>query len=344
MILARGKAAGLDVAEWLDERSVLGVCQLVVVSADRAVQGEFLHYAKGLQLRHQLAHVFFDECHVAFTNTSYRERLRELWTLRYLECPFTGLTATLMVELEHVLRRQLCIENAKIFRQSTTRKTIWYQVCDIGEAPLLPQVIKFVEDIGQLARGKRDVFYVRSYQAGNRLSAELECPFYKARCDDKGKLLKEWSHGTGGWIVATGALGTGINIEGIEWVVHAGRPYGLTSFVQQSGRGGRSGEISNSVITTPVEESQPRNKHITEYSVEAVDEDAMTTYNQTQECRRKVLHHYFDRTVEGVVRTDCMSTDSVLCDMSGHCRHPGRHEYRFWSRAYQSTLAIRAGR
>ena len=30
-----------------------------MVSADRAVQGEFLHYAKGLELEEQLAHVFF---------------------------------------------------------------------------------------------------------------------------------------------------------------------------------------------------------------------------------------------------------------------------------------------
>ena len=52
--------------------------QLVVVSADLAVQGAVLHYAKGLELSKQLAHVFFDECHVVLTDTSYRERLREL--------------------------------------------------------------------------------------------------------------------------------------------------------------------------------------------------------------------------------------------------------------------------
>jgi hypothetical protein len=35
-----------------------------------------LHYAKGLELSGQLAHVFFDECYVAFTDTSYREQSR----------------------------------------------------------------------------------------------------------------------------------------------------------------------------------------------------------------------------------------------------------------------------
>jgi superfamily II DNA helicase RecQ len=123
-IVTRGQGAGLQCEEWRNKRSGHELQQLIVVSADRAVQGEFLHYAKGLELGGQLAHVFFDECHVAFTDTSYRERLRELWRLRYLDCPFTALTATLMVELEEVLRERLCIDNAQIFRRSTARRTI----------------------------------------------------------------------------------------------------------------------------------------------------------------------------------------------------------------------------
>jgi hypothetical protein len=73
------------------------------------------------------------------------------------------------------------------------------------------------------------VVYVRSYATGGTVSGALTCPFYKARADDKGELLHEWI-GSCGWIVATGALGTGINIEDIVFVVHIDRPYGLTSF------------------------------------------------------------------------------------------------------------------
>jgi superfamily II DNA helicase RecQ len=55
-----------------------------------------------------------------------------------------------------------------------------------------------------------------------------------------------------GWIVATGALGTGINIEGIVYIVHVDRPYRLTSFIQQSGRNSRNGEVSDSIIIARV--------------------------------------------------------------------------------------------
>jgi superfamily II DNA helicase RecQ len=320
-IVVRGQAAGLQCEEWRDEKSGHELQQLVVVSADRAVQGEFLHYAKGLELGGQLAHVFFDECHVAFTDTSYRERLRELWTLRYLDCPFTGLTATLMVVLEDVLRERLSIPNAVVFRRSTARRTIRYRVIDSGYEPPSSVATQFVQQL-QLPRQERGVVYVRSYTTGKIISEALGCPFYRAKADDKGEVLQEWIHGPRGWIVATGALGTGINIEGIVYVVHVDRPYGLTSFVQQSGRGGRNGEVSDSIIITRVKNSSGwrRREILSAYSVEKVDEDAMTAFIQTSTCRRKVLGQYFDHESEVI---DCISTDSVFCDRCKVSNGPG---------------------
>ena len=104
--------------------------QLLIVSADRAVEGDFLHFAKGLELNKQLAHVFFDECHVAVTDTSYRAKLRELWQLRYLQCRFTCLTATLLITIKSVLRANLLLEHAQLYRQSTIRPIIRYRVID----------------------------------------------------------------------------------------------------------------------------------------------------------------------------------------------------------------------
>jgi superfamily II DNA helicase RecQ len=55
---------------------------------------------------------------------------------------------------------------------------------------------------------------------GKVVSEALQYPFYKARADDKGEVLQEWIRSDGGWIVATSALGAGINIKGIVCVVH----------------------------------------------------------------------------------------------------------------------------
>jgi superfamily II DNA helicase RecQ len=113
---------------------------------------------------------------------------------------------------------------------------------------------QFVQQL-QLASQKREVVYVRSYTTSKVISEALNYAFYKAKADDKGEVLQEWIKGGRGWIIATRALRTGINIKGIVYVVHVDRLYRLTSFIQQSGRRGRSGEVSDSIIIAQVQNS-----------------------------------------------------------------------------------------
>ncbi|KAM5527636.1 transposase-like protein [Fusarium oxysporum f. sp. phaseoli] len=70
---------------------------------------------------------------------------------------------------------------------------------------------------------------------------------------DQAVALQDWVDGRDGqrWIAATTGLGTGVDIKGIVGVIHAGPPFGLVDFVQQTGRGGRQrGEAVDSVIVT----------------------------------------------------------------------------------------------
>jgi hypothetical protein len=54
-----------------------------------------------------------------------------------------------------------------------------------------------------------------------------------------------------------------------------------------------------------------RKEILSAYSVEQIDEEAMTEFIQARTCRRKVLSQYFDRESKP---TDCHRTDSVFCD------------------------------
>jgi superfamily II DNA helicase RecQ len=267
-----------------------------------------------MELNGQLSHMFFDEGHVAFTDRSYRTKLRDLWKLRYLDCPFTVLTATLMPKLEGKLREQLLIPDAVLFRRSTVRPRIQYRVVDSNDEVPLEVGVSFIRGLGPLPQGKKGVIYVRSYATGEKISHELDCPFYKATAEQKSELLQEWTEGSGGWIVATGALGTGINIRGIIYVIHIDRPYGLTSFAQQSGRGGRDGDVSQSIVIVRAKTTRPykRSGIISEYSTEQVDEEAMTAYIQSKGCRRLVLGEYFDGEIMGEV--NCRVMDYAFCD------------------------------
>ena len=311
-IVARAWASGLSCQEWQGKESLVTTPQLIVVSADKAVTSDFLHHAKGLELDGQLAHIFLDECHVAITDTSYRKRLRQLHQLRHCHCPFTCLTATLLVPLEPVLRANLLLHDATLFRRSTMRPTIQYDVLAIESAPS-EFAVTFVQTL-PLPPSRRGIIYVRSYTTGDVISSKLRCLFYKAHADEKAAILNQWASGSGsgGWIVATGALGTGIDIQGVTYIVHVDRPYGLTSFMQQSGRGGRGGEESKSFVI--IRSGGGRRRHaalVTAYTVEDKDEEALSEFLSTQSCRRAVLAQYMDGVSTGA---ECVRSGSVLCD------------------------------
>jgi len=121
-----------------------------------------------------------------------------LWKLRYLNCPFTVLTATLIVQLEGKLRDQLLIPDAVLFRRSTVRPTIQYQVVDSQKEMPSKAGIGVVRKLGPFPEGKRGVVYVRSYTTAEMVSQELDCPFYKATADQKSEVLEESRQGSGG--------------------------------------------------------------------------------------------------------------------------------------------------
>ena len=60
-------------------------------------------------------------------------------------------------------------------------------------------------------------------------------------------LFRSWVR-YGGLIVATSALGTGVDFPGIVIILHVDLPYGMIDFAQESGRGGRAGEDVDSVV------------------------------------------------------------------------------------------------
>ncbi len=89
-------------------------------------------------------------------------------------------------------------------------------------------------------------------------------------------------------------LRTGIDILGVVYIVHLGRLYRLTSFMQQAGQRGRAGEISKSIVILPSSGSSSKGKSekfaalrqelVNIYLVEAQDEAALTKYLESSSC------------------------------------------------------------
>ena len=62
-----------------------------------------------------------------------------------------------------------------------------------------------------------------------RIAEEVGCAYYYADVEERGERLQEWVE-QGGLIVATSALGTGVDYAGIVYVLHVGMLWSMIDF------------------------------------------------------------------------------------------------------------------
>ncbi|KAK7179378.1 uncharacterized protein CC84DRAFT_1084769 [Paraphaeosphaeria sporulosa] len=98
-----------------------------------------------------------------------------------------------------------------------------------------------------LQDGMKGIVYCRSKAQCAVLAEALQCPCYRADIPDRGTRLTQ-SLEKGGSIVATSALGTGVDFTGILFILHVGMPWSMIDYCQESGQAGRSGEAASLVI------------------------------------------------------------------------------------------------
>lgn len=93
-------------------------------------------------------------------------------------------------------------------------------------------------------------------------------------------------------VFATVALGMGINMQGVNTVIHYGAPRSIEDFFQESGRGGRSGDRAQATIYWKKVDCPIRKEPST---IEHHETIAVRRYlENTSKCRRSWLLDYFD--------------------------------------------------
>lgn len=246
---------------------------IVFVTPESAVTKGFRDFVNRLQGRQALDRVVVDECHVLLdSGGEYRPKLRELGpALREWGVQRVFLTATLAPQDEGEFYRVagLSAKEVRMFRSATTRKNIGYRVTIVkgaagkqeeAEDAKVCEVVREWMSRHEGGEG-RVIVYAQSIERVERLSEALGCERYHskvdARMEGKTARLRRWIK-EGRLIVATNALGLGVDVGGVRagvnevgsvrLVVHAGMPRKLRDFVQESGRGGRDGAVSRSIV------------------------------------------------------------------------------------------------
>ena len=140
-------------------------------------------------------------------------------------------------------------------------------------------------------------------------------PFYHANTTSHNKQVimqsMQKADGVVRVVFATVALGMGVNFVGLSNILHYGAPSSIEDYFQESGRAGRSGEHSKSVIywkpsDAPLRKdlSNPRDAEIA---------TVRHYLENDSECRRKQLLHYFDPSIQVPDNKDFLLCCVVMC-------------------------------
>jgi superfamily II DNA helicase RecQ len=326
-MMRRCQWLGISCAAW-EGRRPPDAAAVVLVTPESAVGEEFATFLNRLRATRQLDRIVIDECHIVLNRQyTFRKQMQQLGRLVAAETQMVMLTATLPPSEEDELFRRMHFERdqVKIFRARTTRSNVAYQVIGIDKALKKQEVEAVVvnkarQKMRQYKSGKI-VIYGNSVAKVKTLAEKFGCDAYYHDAVGKASMLADFMAGKQRVMVATSALGMGVDIPDIRCIIHVDWPRTILDYAQESGRAGRDGVRSEAIII--VQEGHKAACH--DQQTEA-EQQLVRVYVEgddgTARCRRRVLDAYLDGREgregceEGEERCDvCRGSDEEMVEM-----------------------------
>lgn len=190
------------------------------------------------------------------------------------------------------------------------------------------------------------IVYGGTIKRVERIGAALGCVAYwrgAGNAEEKARRIEAWrvsERGECRCVAATNALGMGIDVPDVRLVVHAGIPRHLVDVAQESGRGGRDGKKSESVVvirrswldqqseacrarkdgareaqagnmTTASTAKQERQREKEREELQWAWDEDVVEFAEGMHCRREVLDREMDGSID---RMGCAEGEEV-CDV-----------------------------
>lgn len=283
--------------------------RLLIVQLELATADDVLERLEHLSNCNLLRRIIIDEGHVILTDSDYREPLKRLCLLSAINVPIIVLTATVSPSSQDDLMCAIGLPPQSVYlvrSPCTSPLSIRYEVRRVEKGEVTAAVIACVRSEFVLAPDERGIIFFNTVADGLNFSSLTGIPLVHAKpgCDRE-KILHDWEDGQ--WIAGTSCLGQGIDKPNIRFAIHHGAPFDETQFIQESGRAGRDGKASTSLIIFDVPNSRAP-KSIEDHS--GVASMRFNLVNRPQ-CWRVVYTKKFDG-----VGVNCFTIPSaVLCEL-----------------------------
>ncbi len=292
--------------------------KLLYVAPERLLNERFSVFLEQVATQVGISTIAIDEAHcVSEWGHDFRPEYSKLKILRqrYPQIPLQALTATATKRVQQDIIQQLNLRSPDIHVASFDRPNLHYEV-QPKDRNIYHRLLRTIRS--ELGAG---IVYCLSRRRVEEVATKLKHDGINALPYHAGLSDKERSSNQTSFlrddiqvIVATIAFGMGIDKPDVRFVFHYDLPRSLESFYQESGRAGRDGELSKSILFFSLGDRKKIEFLIEQKADQGEQKIALQqlrqviNYAEGNDCRRTIILRYFGERYPG----NCGKCDNCL--------------------------------
>lgn len=292
--------------------------KLLYVAPERLLNERFGLFLDQVQNNVGISAIAVDEAHcVSEWGHDFRPEYSKLKQIRrrYQQVPLQALTATATKRVQQDIIGQLELRSPDVHVASFDRSNIYYEVAQ-KDRNIYPKLLRAIRN-----ESGAGIVYCLSRNRVEEIATRLEhdginaVPYHAGLSDqERSRNQTSFLRDDVQVIVATVAFGMGINKPDVRFVFHYDLPRSLESFYQESGRAGRDGEPSNSILFFSLGDRKKieflinKKPDPTEQKIAIQQLRQVIDYAEGHDCRRKIILRYFGERYSG----NCGQCDNCL--------------------------------